>query len=71
MSQNMLAKHFHFGEKQNGSHYQTYCKFCVKHCEDDLHETMAWDLDYTTGNLAERLALEEKIHKDGKAYVML
>ena len=53
-----LSQHFHRGEKQNPSHYHTYCKGCVTHYlmeeEADADESGIWvlaDQKYLNGVL--------------------
>ena len=69
MPLNPLAKHFHFGEKQNASHYRTYCKFCVDHQELEIRKASSWDLEYAENDAAAHLTIEEKIRTRCRIYM--
>ena len=60
---NALASFFHCGEKQNSSHYHTYCKGCVEH-----HKTISTMVERTNdkGNMTMELTDNARSFEDGE-----
>jgi hypothetical protein len=56
---------FHKGEKQNGSHFSTYCKACVNHHKLVLEAIEQERLGGQELDPAEQLVTTERIFKEG------
>ena len=65
---NTLWNHFHWGEKQNSSHYYTFCKGCVAHHEAKLKEAAAadWESWLDTSDTSTELQAKQKLFSDGE-----